>query len=424
MARKIIIVSLVAILLLAGLALPTGLQVKADDGNPWSQVFLPNGDVNWSNLTDRGQVTENVSWMPTIPGLGPIPATYHIYTTPDGNTVVLPSPTTILFGSIATAQGIPTPFGNASSQFGTGFGLMTEVLGLVTGGGAITLTNGMTYVDPAAFAQAVIDGKENIFSLPLLTTLRMFELLFSPTASDSTLYLLALMFTPEMCAQVPGGCPPDLLALVTAIPAIPTPAAKSPPPKCPAPSVKQGRISAGGQKTAPEYPLVVGQDPKRTGVDLSFNASVAPTLYTYYTTEAVFECKSGPDAQGRYNCKNGTGHLEQEGWTCQKHAQSFNECITSATARVSLSKDSRDWITKVLSLRYPGAYVHQPEFSFAGKLACSWSASQKGVQIQDPGNWLITVSGTTSGTPVTAPRNFSLGGSPFDVYLKESAITD
>jgi hypothetical protein len=403
--------------LLAGQNLPA--RADGGGGGAWGTVFLPNGQVNWANLTNQGVVTQNVPWMPTIPGIGQIPATYSVYTTSEGNTVVMPSPLTIIFGSIASAQGQTTPFNTASSQFGTGAGFLTEVLSAVAGGGQITLTNGMTYVSPSEFAEAVIAGQESIWSLPVGNVARMLTLLYMSTTDNGVLSMLALMFTPDMCAQAPGGCPPELLAALTAIPS-PTP--MPPPPACPSPQVRQGAISAGGSKTAPAYPLVVGQDPAKTGVSLSFSASVAPTIYTYWQTEPVRECVSGPDAQGRYNCDNNSGHFEITGWTCVRHTQTFNECITNASARISLSQASREWILKTLSIRYPGAYVHRPEFSFGGQLACSWSATASHVQIEDPGQWLISVSGSTSGTPVTAPRNFNMGGTPFDVFLKESTI--
>ena len=90
------------------------------------------------------------------------------------------------------------------------------------------------------------------------------------------LYTYMLMYTPGQCTGVPGGCTAQNVP-----PAPPLP--RNPPPAhCPGSSVHPGAISDGGSKTWPPYPLVVGQDPNKTGVNLSFHASVAPTIYTYY----------------------------------------------------------------------------------------------------------------------------------------------
>ena len=133
-----------------------------------------------------------------------------------------------------------------------------------------------------------------------------------------------------------------------------------PPTACPDPSIKLGAISASASLLDPPYPLVVGQDPDKRGVDVSFSASVSPTIYTYYTQEPIEECVPGTTASGQYNCtkKGVRGHSEQTGFQCVSHTQSYSECITSASASISLSKESRNWILNELSIRYPEAYLH------------------------------------------------------------------
>ncbi|MBK8781693.1 MAG: hypothetical protein IPO22_07760 [Anaerolineales bacterium] len=73
-----------------------------------------------------------------------------------------------------------------------------------------------------------------------------------------------------------------------------------------------------------------------------------------------------------------------------------------------------------LSIRYPEAYLHHPYFSFGGS-GCAWSGSKDKVQVADPGNWNMLMSGRTSGTPVSGPRTFSRN-STFEVWLKEVVI--
>jgi len=175
-----------------------------------------------------------------------------------------------------------------------------------------------------------------------------------------------------------------------------------------------GAISASASKVAPPYPLVVGQDPDKRGVDVAFSASVAPTIYTYYTSVPIY----GEEVK----CVNGVCVNRQvvTGHTCQIHTQSYSECIESASASISLSKESRDWILNELSIRYPEAYLHHPNFSFSGG-GCTFSVSKDHVQVADPGNWNMRLSGSTSGTPVSGPRSFSRA-SVFSAWLKEVVI--
>ena len=71
----------------------------AQDGNPpfvdpngaWGEVVNADGSINYANLTDGGVVTQPAEWMPSIPGVGPVDAEYHVYTTPSGNTILMPT---------------------------------------------------------------------------------------------------------------------------------------------------------------------------------------------------------------------------------------------------------------------------------------------------------------------------------------------
>lgn len=402
--------------------------VSADDPNPdpngaWGEVINPDGTINYADLTDGGVVSQPGDFMPSIPLVGPIDATYHVYYTPSGNTVVMPTATTMLFMAMNPQDS--SPLTNSAASLGNPSVLLAGMLtganiGNPTAQAALAGITGLGYDDPQNFFSDVIAGNTNIWSLgpemlPLLSSLA------SQSVSDRSLYTMMLLFPPGTCTSAPGGCTANQLALLTT--PVPT-AVVTPPPgsvSCPAPSVRVGAITAGGQKTSPNYPLVVGQDPAKTGVDLSFHASVAATIYTFYTQEPIVECKGGPNGKGEYNCGGGTGHKAVTGYRCVKHTQSYKECIASASGSIMLSDSSRKWILNVLSIHFPRAYIHRPYFNFGGS-GCSWSATGKRVQIDDPGTWNISVAGHTSGTPVSAPRGFSRGGSPFQVALKEVEI--
>ena len=393
------------------------LPVHAQGGG-WGDVFDENGEL-LPSVIDGGQVTQDVPWMPTLPGGTQIPATYHVYYTPSGNTVLLPSTMTTFFLAFAPGDQIGTP----SSVFGSGAGVLTSLLGAALGGN-LNFTSGLTgltYTSPEQFADAMIAGQENIWSLPAGDVLGLLGFLANAAIDDpGSLYLMALLYTPDNCAASPVGCPELPPTPEPGETPVPTPE----PLVCPADSVAVGLITVNGQKTAPDYPLVVGQDPDQRGVDVSFSASVAPTIYTKWFKIPESECRPGADGNGNYNCTtdNGAqGHHVLVGWQCVSQVQVFDECIASAVASIALSQSSRAWILDELSIRYPGAYIHRPSFSVQGS-GCSWTASETGLQVEDPGHWNMTVRGMTSGTPVSAPRNFSQNVGVFDAWLKEISI--
>ena len=140
------------------------------------------------------------------------------------------------------------------------------------------------------------------------------------------------------------------------------------PDKCPDDSTSVGEITASASKTAPLYPMVIGQDDTKRGADISCSVSVAPSRRITYTRTA----------KGK----------------CVKHVETFHE---TASAQIILRLDaaSRDWILNGdLQTRYPGAYLHNPDMNIG------YCAAVANAQIADPGRFNITVVGTTSGTPL------------------------
>jgi hypothetical protein len=402
-----------SILFLFLLVFSTVFSASAD--GPWGEVFNPDGTVNYANLTDNGLVTQPASWMPSISTpFGTIggQAEFHTYTTPSGNTVSLPSPMTLFFGSMyPSASG----FDNSSSQFGTGAGFLTSALGLALGGGSITLSNGNTYVSPSQFADAMIAGQENIWSLPVLDVWNMLTLLARPAGEDMNLYLLAMLYTPEEALAL--GLIDELPEPDPDVPPTPPP----PPPAitCPEPRTVQGRISFSGSKIGPAYPLVDGQDPTHTGVHVTASASVAPTTYTTWTAVPVTGCVNWPGWPASRDCPAGKRQRITD-YTCQENTQTFNECVVSSSS-LRLSEASQDWILNELSIRYPGAYLHEPFLPLGGG-GCAMNVDKEHLLLKDPGYWNLYVGGRTTGTPVTSPRQFGGNVSTFEVWLKEVGI--
>ena len=408
----------------------------AQDANPpvdpnssWAEVVNPDGSINYANLTDGGIVNQPADWMPNIPLIGSIPAEYHVYYTPSGNSIVMPTASTLFF---MAANAYESGFSNAASTMGTsglstvnsdngnvvGFASLGAFFGALVGNQDIGLPTGTNATD---FFNQVFSGQTNIWSLGPAGLMNFLSSLSLPSLADGNLYSYLLLYTPGQCATVPGGCTAEQLALLLD-PTLTPPPSVTPPPPCPDPIVKLGTITASASKGAPPYPLVVGQDPNKRGVDVAFSASVAPTIYTYYTQEPIEDCVPGTTTSGQYNCtkKGVRGHREQTGYQCVSHTQSYSECIATASASISLSSESRSWILNELSIRYPEAYLHQPHFSFGGS-GCAWSGSKDKVQVADPGNWNMLMSGRTSGTPISGPRSFSRN-STFEVWLKEVVI--
>ena len=403
-------------------------QAFAQDG-AWSEVVDSNGNILYDQMTDQGVVTQAADWMPsiTLPVVGTVsvPAEYHSYVTESGNTVLMPTASTLFFMAASANE---SGFLEAASTMGTsglstvnsdngnvvGFASLGAFFGALLGNQDIGLPTSTNSTD---FFNDVLSGQANIWSLNPNGLMNFLTSLSDPSLADGNLYTYMLLYAPGQCGSTPAGCSADQLDLIiTQTPPPPPTATATPPPptKCPEPSVKPGAISASASEVAPPYPLVVGQDPDRRGVDVEFTASVAPTIYTYYTTVPIYEeqCKT---VLGVEKCSNVIID-----YTCQVHTQSYPECIASASASMSLSKESREWILNELSIRYPEAYLHHPEFSFSGG-GCKFSASQDHVQVADPGNWNMRISGTTSGTPVSGPRSFSRG-SVFSAWLKEVVI--
>lgn len=420
----------------------------AQDGNPpfvdpngaWGEVVNPDGSINYANLTDGGVVTQPADWMPSIPGVGPVDAEYHVYTTPSGNTILMPTASTLFFMS---ANPNESGFNAAATTLGTGGlstaegnNMLTGIAGLgvwfaeLTGSGADTSTifpdgNG------EQFFNQVLSGETDIYSLGPEGLLNFLTSLANQSGADLAngdglnLYTYMLLYPPGQCGTVPGGCTPEQLALLQALLPPVDDATPPAPNSCPSPFVTPGQIVRAGTLIEPNYPLVVGQDPDKRGVDVSVNASVRPTIRTSYTPEPIVECKAGANVGGVSNCtmSNGQpGHEKVVGWDCVEHTETYPECISYASAALKLTSESKDWILNELSLHFPGAYLHRPNISMGSSHTCAWTETFDHLQTADPGNWDITLSGQTSGTPVSAPRNFGGAAGQFGVWLKEIAI--
>jgi hypothetical protein len=219
--------------------------------------------------------------------------------------------------------------------------------------------------------------------------------------------------------------------------------------------ITPGLITVSASKTAPNNPVVVRQDPTHTGVNLTWFVEIQPTIYTYgiwqnipypnngncksLNAECLINNSGQPCCTGYFcdpdNPNSGNGHCQYDPnyppiWDCVDHSMDFREDIISLTAKAILTDASRNWILNDLSKVYPGTKLLHPEWSYRSTKSCkwehdlcTWDYAVGSVQVMDPGWYDLVVSGITDGTDITPPREFSLVGGQFGVWLMQSSTT-
>lgn len=416
---------------------------EGDGDDAWGEFLNPDGSINWPNLTYLGETTEQADWMYIeLPGGIQVPlgdARYSRYLTPSGNVLVLPSPVTMFMTFLHPEE---SGFaGNPPENLGSGH----EILAALAAD-YIDLQDlqALGYIDPAEFFQAVIEGRENIWSL--VSPNFLIEITRMTLDAGFLVTALWLYLNGGDCNLIPGGCPPGYgLTPTPGGPDVtPTPADEA----CPAPSISFGDISASGEKTAPPRPVVVGQDPEKRGVDVELSVAIPPVIFTWYEAQVTRTCEyvsSGngggcPGPGSRYDDVIGPdgGHTRwsasmetDPNWDsdsdteCIEHIEVFPDYLDYASLRISLSSESRSWILTDLAQAYPGARLKRPDWQFTfqgpgslgGGDTVTWAQLIPGIQLADPGVYGMHVTGRTTGTLVSAPRPFDLTLDQFRVDL-------
>ena len=429
---------LTVLLALAGVLLPVR-QAFADEQAPqngdtgasssvWGEVFQTNGDLQ-PTLQDVGVVTEQVDWIPDLGGVMGLDgqAEFHVYVTPSGDTVVEPTATTLFFMALnPDASGLNNVSAGVSNGWGLGIMGAGQLLSdpkdylaqLVQASGAWDEVKD-EYVSPDQYADALIAGDDGWSFGPFGDVGQIILGLLKNSWNDKSLYTTLLVYTPDSCQFAPGGCPEP-----------PPPA--PPPSECAPPSIHKGEISGTARLVAPPFPLVVGQDPNKRGADLEFTLTIQPTIYTWYEPVTYADC--------RYTAAgNGQGCGEHPGdpyytlvvWTeCVPHKVVLPERANWVKASASLTPKSREWITRgSLGIRYPGAYLHHPSWSWFNPVSggfdgpvYTWRYLAERVQVADPGEYTLVLDGHTSGTEVTAGRPFHLVLGSFEVAVFTSTL--
>lgn len=229
---------------------------------------------------------------------------------------------------------------------------------------------------------------------------------------------------------------------------------------CPAPSAVQAEIRASGELMAPPYPVVVGQDSGRRGADLRWRVEIPPVIYTWYQEVVVATrtvCAYDPTGTSK-GCPAPGAQYDKVigsaiGWrtfmgegagarywrvrggepeiNCVKHVEVYTDRLAWVRTSASLTESSREWILSELATSYPGARLYQPQWMWlppvSGNALASgtflWEWIQSGIAFRDPGEYEQNVTGATTGTPVSAPRIFTLPAGKFSVWLQEATLS-
>lgn len=422
------------------------LKAFADDGGneAWGEFLNPDGSINWASLNYLGEASQPADWMNIeIPGGIQVPlgeARYSRYITPSGNVLVLPSPATMFMTFLHPEE---SGFNaNPPEMLSSGYQILAALAANYTN---LEKLKALGYVDPADFFKAVINGRENIWSV--VSPNFLIEITRMTLDAGFLVTGLWLYSHGVPCDVIPGGCPPGFG--LTPTPGGPGGTPTPPPPAaCPAPSITFEEITAYGEKTAPPKPVVVGQDPEKRGADVELLVTIPPVIFTWYEAKDTHICQYQSDGDGQ-GCPGPASHydnvIDADGhrtdwdasmeddpnWEartetrCIQHVEVFPDYLDYASLSISLSPESRSWILGGLAQAYPGAHLKHPDwtFTFQGSgnpvqgSVVSWSSVIPKIQFADPGMYRMQVTGRTTGTLVSAPRPFDLPLSDFVVDL-------
>jgi hypothetical protein len=201
------------------------------------------------------------------------------------------------------------------------------------------------------------------------------------------------------------------------------------------------------QKSAPNNPLVVGQDTEsRRGADIQAKVTIPPVIFTWY--EPIYENRTVCRAAGAGetpSCQTGSGSKGNDGVSgtervlkgCRKHVEHLPDAVASLRATATLASTSQNWITGNLGQSHYEAYVHQATFTLIpglgswtggcdGSGTCTATGTALRVPFADPGKFNLRLDVVTTGThfrgvQITQPRRLGADG-VFQMYVALPAL--
>ena len=201
------IATLLLIALVAAASIAPATTVRADGEGGWGEFLDADGNI-LPGVIQVGQVTQPADWMPSIPGLPPMEASYNVMVSPNGNTVLMPSATTLFFMAMnPTASGLIDASSAGSSGVGTGIIIAGQV---ASGNGADFISGlfqaltGMNQVQADQLADAAIAG-DNAWAFGLDDIATILFQLANMSFNDMSLYTVMLLY--GNCMTSPTGCP-------------------------------------------------------------------------------------------------------------------------------------------------------------------------------------------------------------------------
>ncbi len=201
--------------------------------------------------------------------------------------------------------------------------------------------------------------------------------------------------------------------------------------------VAPGKITATAQQIAPNFAVIVGQDPDENGVTVEYHISIAPTVVSYekwtiigHRKVACVEDDKGSNGNGpkdpEDDCPKGWHQVVEHIWACSLKEKVYKEGVDELLAGASLKLESRNWITNELAIAYPGATLQHPDWGFATQPNCTWNGDlctwdfTATIPVVDPGWYDIKLEGLTEGTKASPARSFEVVAGQFGVYLMDN----
>ena len=391
----------------------------------WKDILNPDGTIAWDKLTPAGKVTYGG-------------ATFDKYITPDGNIV--------LIGGLGATATIGMNPGDFPALDGHGFAFaaqqysawalaqaqvfLSDPLGYIRKNFPnLSLPQALDYLrqiaaaytDPAKFFDDLRNHRTDTpaWTLAPLAAADFWGHTFQTAGTDPRINSSIYYFNGSNCGMISGMC--DC--------ADKTPAPGGPS-VCPASTVVINPLTASVYKSAPQNPVVVGQDPAKRGADIMADVTVPPVIYTWYEAIPVYvdDCRAWKSGDGALNCRmnssdrvfTGVSYSRLDHYDCKKNVEFLQDKVVTMLVNASLDTSSRQWITVHLASIWYYANVYQPDWliipgfgmfsaSCGGDNTCFGKGQAFRVPFRDPGNYILSLSGVTSGTKVSLPRTFRSG---------------
>lgn len=405
----------------------------------------------WATVDANGQITFNPNglqptgavMLPPPPGYPVVQVdlgngqqlcvgclTFNTYQASDGSAIVIPTN----YAAMVMADAHYNPFNQPVEGY-----LGNTLIAMFAEGGNF---------DPMVYSPQAIQDAQAIHDLLMsgqldpLFLVRMNAAMNDPNSPlfQNDLFLGAGIFS-FRCNPVTGTCRNEPLG--TPQPNSGTPGTNSTPSgpqatpeggECPINlRVSQQPPTIRAQKIAPAYPIVVGQDPAKRGVDVSASIQVHPVIVKYDVAKYEHECQYVGGDVTDSACQNNPGYKSKKVFAgCETRTEVYPDRIAFAAIETNLAPESIRWITTDLAAKYPGAHVYQAHWSLwpgrapsQGGLAgdqTNLSVRYDQLPLADPGSYSVLIQGQTTGTPFTPPRSLSFTAPAFEVHLLESTI--